>query len=120
VKSSASFQATWPTKAPFWPPFATRVNVPPAKVDVPAMFIGGLPGPVAVQVKAPSSWITRAIFAPWAGVAAHVPASLPSTAGAVAGAAPVDAGWLLPEGSSWAMSCAETVSPGWSLTTCLS
>ena len=29
---------------------AARVRMPSAKVDLPAMFIGGLPGPVAVQV----------------------------------------------------------------------
>ena len=68
----------------------------------------------------PSSWIVRAIFASWAGVADQVPASLPSTAGAAAGAASAGGGGLPPAGWNAAMICAETVSPGWSLTTSLS
>ena len=48
-----------------------------ARVDLPAISVAGLPGPVEVQVNLPSSWIARAIFASEDGVAVHVPASFP-------------------------------------------
>ena len=77
VKWSASCQATLPASAPSLLPWAVRVRTPSAKVDVPAIAVGGLPGPEASQLNLPSSWIARAIFASLAGVAVQVPASFP-------------------------------------------
>src|SRR4051794_20522520 len=98
LKWSESCQTTFPASAPFWPPWSARVRVPSAKVDVPAIVIGGLPGPVVAQVKRPSSWIARVMLASLAGVAAHLPDSFPSAAGEAAGTAPERAGGVPPGG----------------------
>ena len=76
VKWSASCQATFPTsRAALDFSWAASVSTPSAKVEPPAILVGGLPGPEASQLKWPSSLIARAIFASLPGAAVQFPAS---------------------------------------------
>ena len=96
VKWSASCQATLPASAPSLLPWAARVRTPSARVDVPAIAVGGLPGLEASQLNLPSSLITRAIFPSLTGAAVQLPASFPSKAGAPLVAGSVAGGGAAP------------------------
>ena len=114
----ASFQLTRPTRA--GPLSWASVRMPSPKVDVPVNCCFW-PFSVTCQVNAPPGWTVRAIAVSAAGWAFQVPAIDAPCGGVVsvgAGEATAVAGSSL-DGSSCRSSFAESVSLGFSATTCL-